>query len=296
MIKDLLEGKPFRHPLHPFLVHFPVGLFVLSLLLDLASLAAPGVPGLVRGAFYTIIVGLVTALIAAIPGFVDYSEIRRDRPGKTVATAHMLLNLLMVALYAVNLGLRVSLVDEPKTPMAPLILSVIGVIILSISGYLGGHMIYSDGIAVGRHRRKVPIPEETLHFSASGVSHNPADASAGLAFVPTIPVDRLRNKETLRVQIDDEVMVLAKLEGSFYAFQEFCTHRFGPLSEGSFHDDEVQCPWHGSCFDVRTGRVTHGPAKVDLKTYPVQIRDSRVCVGMRKPSAGEETPEQKKAA
>ncbi len=296
MLKDLLEGKPFRHPLHPFLVHFPVGLFVMSLILDIASLAAPGVAGLVRGAFYAIVVGVVASLIAAIPGFVDYSDIRRDRPGKNVATWHMVLNLSMVAIYAVNLGIRASLLDESRVPLAPFILSLVGVTILGVSGYLGGHLVYSEGIAVGRHRRKVPMPEETLHFSTTDLASSPADVAAGLAFVPTVAVDQIRNKETLRLQIDNEVMVLAKIEGSFFAFQEFCTHRFGPLSEGSFRNDEVQCPWHGSCFDVRTGRVTQGPAKVDLKTCPVQVRDGKVCIAVPKPSAGEQPQEQRKAA
>ncbi len=296
MLKDVLEGKPLRHPLHPLLVHFPVGFFILSLLLDLASLIVPGTPGLVRGAFYTIVVGLATALIAAIPGFVDYSEIRRDRPGKGVATAHMILNLLMVALYAVNLGARVSLLDQPQTPLGPLILSAIGVTLLLTSGYLGGHMIYSDGIAVGRHRRRTPMPEDTLRFSSIDIASNPADLAAGLTYVPTISPDHLHDRETLRLQIDNEVMVLAKLEGNFYAFQEFCTHRFGSLSEGSFKDDQVQCPWHGSCFDLRTGRVTKGPAKVDLKSFPVQIREAKVCIGMRKPPAATDFDRQQKAA
>ncbi len=296
MLKDLLEGKPFRHPLHPLLVHFPVGLFVMSLLLDLASLVVPGFGGLVRGAFYTMILGLIAALIAAIPGFVDYSEIRRDRPGKTVATAHMILNLFVVALYAVNIGLRAGVLDQPQTPLAPLVLSLIAVALLGISGYLGGHMIYADGIAVGRHRRETPMPGETLYFATAGLASAPSNAAVGVIFVPTIAADRLRNKESLRLQIDQEALVLVKLEGNFYAFQEFCTHRFGPLSEGCFRNDEVQCPWHGSCFDVRTGRVTQGPAKVDLKTYPVQVRDGKVCVGLRRASGGEQIEERKKAA
>ncbi|HWQ90784.1 MAG TPA: DUF2231 domain-containing protein, partial [Clostridia bacterium] len=94
MLKDLLEGKPLRHPLHPMLVHLPIGLFLLSLLLDLASRIFPETPGLVRGAFYSMFAGVIGALLAAIPGLVDYTEIRRDRPGKQLATTHMILNLL----------------------------------------------------------------------------------------------------------------------------------------------------------------------------------------------------------
>lgn len=73
-------------------------------------------------------------------------------------------------------------------------------------------------------------------------------------------------------------MTIANLDDELYAFQEFCTHRFGPLSEGHFHNHEIMCPWHRSCFDVRTGKVTQGPAKVDLKTYQVMVQDGQICV------------------
>jgi Rieske Fe-S protein len=69
--------------------------------------------------------------------------------------------------------------------------------------------------------------------------------------------------------------------GQLFAFQEFCTHRFGPLSEGSFHDGEVQCPWHGSCFDVRTGKVTRGPATVNLKTYRVMVTEGTIHIDLQ---------------
>lgn len=277
MLKDLLEGKPFRHPLHPWLVHFPVGLFFLSLLLDLASLAFPTIPGLVRGAYYSILIGIIGALIAAIPGFVDYSDIRKDHPAKRVATAHMILNLIVVAVYGIDLGLRSSVLDAPKTPLPPLILSLIGIGLLSVSGYLGGRLVYDDGIAVGRHRRRTDTPDETLQFSTADI---PDGESGGTVFVPIATLEKLGDRETLRVEIDGVVMVLAKFEGSFFAVQEFCTHRFGPLSEGVVKDGKVECPWHRSCFELRTGKVAKGPAKVDLKTFPVEVRDGKICIGV----------------
>jgi len=97
MLKDFLEGKPLRHPLHPMLVHFPIGLFLLSFFLDLASLAFPFVPNLVRGSFYAMLLGVITALLAAVPGFVDYTDIRSDHPAKRIATIHLMLNLIVVA-------------------------------------------------------------------------------------------------------------------------------------------------------------------------------------------------------
>ncbi len=277
MLKDFLEGKPLRHPVHPMLVHFPIGLFILSLLLDLASLAFPSVPNLVRDSFYAMLVGIITALFAAVPGFVDYTDIRSDHPAKRTATAHMTLNLLVVALYGINLGVRSSMLADSKIPLLPLVLSLVGVALLSASGYLGGRLVYDEGISVGRHKRRTPTPEDTLHFSAAHFAQN---EQSDVIFIPVPEAERLQEKETLRAEIDGQVITIAKIDNHFYGFQEFCTHRFGPLSEGSFEGFNVQCPWHNSCFDVRTGKVTNGPAKVDLQTFKVEMRDGKICVGI----------------
>jgi len=276
MLKDFLEGKPLRHPIHPMLVHFPIGLFVLSLLLDLASLAFANAPSLVRDSFYAMLLGVTTALIAAVPGFVDYTNIRSDHPAKRTATAHMILNLIVVALYGINLGVRSSSLADPRISLLPLVLSLVGIALLSASGYLGGRLVYDDGIGVGRHKRRTPTPETTFHFSTANLPEN--QESGDIVFVPVPAAERLGDNETLRVEIDGQVLAIAKIDNNFYAFQEFCTHRYGPLSEGSFKDFNVQCPWHNSCFDIRTGKVTQGPAKVDLKTLRVELRDGKICV------------------
>ena len=277
MLKDFLEGKPLRHPLHPMLVHFPIGLFLLSLLLDLASLAFPSVPNLVRDSFYAMLLGVITTLIAAVPGVVDYTDIRSDHPAKRTATTHLTLNLIVVALYGINLGVRSSSLVDPKISFGPLILSLVGVGLLSVSGYLGGRLVYDAGISVGRHKRRTPTPESTLHLFMANLASN---ENSDVIFVPIPEADRLGERETLRVEIDGQVITIAKIDQDFYAFQEFCTHRYGPLSEGGFQDFKVQCPWHNSCFDVRTGKVTQGPAKVDLKTFKIEMRDGKVAVGL----------------
>jgi len=271
MLKDFLEGKPFRHPLHPMLVHFPIGLFFLSLLLDITSFVFPNVPNLVLASFYAISLGVVTALLAAVPGFADYTDIRRDHPAKRTATAHMTLNLIVVALYAINLAVRFSAdVDLRVHPLA-FSFSLVGVAVLSISGYLGGQLVYDDGIGVGRHKRHMPPPRDTIHLTV------PIPGADGV-FVPIMAAQQLRERETLRVEIGGQIMTIAKIENQLFAFQEFCTHRFGPLSEGKFEGFNVQCPWHNSCFDVRTGKVTKGPARVDLKILKVEMREGKVGV------------------
>lgn len=277
MIKDALEGKPVRHPLHPFLVHFPIGLFTLSLILDLISLRYP-LDGLYRGAFYAIVLGVICSLVAAVPGFADFFDIRKDHRAKPKARLHMILNLIMVVIFVVNAWIRGQDLFFLRTPIVPLVLSIAGVILLSISGYIGGAMIYDDGIAVGRHRRQTRTPVETI-----GIALPPnlrAERATGAQMVAVADADSLCEGESLRVDLSGTVIAVVKLDGAFYAFQEFCTHRFGPLSEGCLKDGQVECPWHRSRFDVRTGKVLHGPAKVDLKTYPVHIRQGKVCIDL----------------
>ena len=273
MLKDFLQGKLFRHPLHPMLVHFPIGLFLLSLLLDLASLVRPSAPNLLTGSFYAMLTGVITALLAAVPGLADYTVIRSDHLAKRTATLHMTLNLIVVALYGINLAVRSSLLTAPRIALVPLLLSLVGIALLSVSGYLGGRLVYDEGIAVGRHKRRTPTPKRTLHFSATDSG-----------FVPVPEAERLREKETLRTEIDGQVIAIARIDNQFLAFQEFCTHRFGPLSEGCLDGCYVQCPWHNSRFDVRSGKVVQGPAKVDLKTYKVETRDGKVGVLLDKRS------------
>ena|SRR5258708_308553 len=147
----------------------------------------------------------------------------------------------------------------------PLFLSLAGIALLSVSGYLGGRLVHDEGIAVGRHKRRTSMPSCTLRFSAT---------ESG--FVPVPEGEGLRERETLRIEIDGEVIAIARIDNLLFAFQEFCTHRFGPLSEGCLDACYVECPWHNSRFDVRTGKVVQGPAKVDLKTFNVEIRSDRV--------------------
>ena len=263
MLRNLLQGKFFQYPLHTMLVHFPFGLFGLSLFLDSIAWLVQPANALLRGAFYTLAAGIGMALLAAIPGLVDWTTLRADHPGKKTATLHLLLNLAAVSLYLLNFFLRLGRLNATTPPVFPFMLSVIGLSILSLSGYLGGRLVYENGIGVGRHRRWTDTPRQTIYASAT--------VTAPRGWIPVANAGSLGEGETLRVEVEGTVMAICKLEGAFYAFQEFCTHRGGPLSEGSFQSGQVQCPWHGACFDVRTGQVMRGPAKVALRTYPVMI-------------------------
>jgi len=74
MLKAFLQGKPFGHPLHPALVHFPIGLFILSLMLDLTSYLLDASNSVVRASFYAMAFGIVGALLAAFAGLAPASS------------------------------------------------------------------------------------------------------------------------------------------------------------------------------------------------------------------------------
>ena len=272
-LKDTMQGRPLRSPLHPALVHLPVALLPLGVLLDLASWL-PGLAdaGLVRAAFLAIAAGLGTGLLAGVFGLVDYVDIRDDHPAKKTATLHLVLNVLALGLFALGLGLRHGALEAARTPPLPLVVSLVALGVLAWSGYLGGHLVYGDGVGVGRHRRRTRLPPATLHPPREAAG--PAGEAEQL---PVADAAALREGETLRVEIDGFVATLARTSsGAVCAFQEFCPHRFGPLSEGCIEGDEIVCPWHQSRFAMRTGRVVRGPAKVDLRTLRAEERDGRI--------------------
>jgi uncharacterized membrane protein/nitrite reductase/ring-hydroxylating ferredoxin subunit len=268
MFKALLQGKPFGHPLHPALVHFPIGLFFLSLGLDIASYLSNASSNLFQASLYVMGLGIVGGILAVMAGLADRSDIRSGHPARKTVNLHMVLNLSALGLFVLNLFLRLRQFDLAVTPIY-LLLSAVGVGMILFSGYLGGTMVYDDGVGVGRHRRYTRLPRETIRVRGQ------ADRDG---WVPVCNESGLGDGETLRVDYDDNIIVIARQGEEVYAFQEFCTHRYGPLSEGRVQDHRVVCPWHRSCFDMRTGKVVEGPAKVDLKTYAATIRAGKILI------------------
>lgn len=269
MLKSILQGRFLRHPLHPALVHFPIGLFLLSLVLDILSFVQAESNDLFRASFYAMAIGIGAGILAGISGLADRADVRSDHPARKIVNLHMVLNLSALGLFAINLWLRGQQLELTRTPLLPLLLSLAGAGMILFSGYLGGTLVYDDGIGVGRHRRTTRMPGRTIRVS---------NRAAEDGWLPVCDDSELQERETVRVVCDGNIIAIAKQEGQVYAFQEFCTHRYGPMSEGEVKDYEVMCPWHRSCFDIRTGKVTQGPAKVDLKTYSAKVRDGKIFV------------------
>lgn len=135
-----------KHPIHPMLVVFPVGLWIFSLVCDLIGLTVADPAVWFTVAFYTMAGGLIGALLAAVPGLIDvmYYEWRQPQV-KRIALAHMAINLSVVALYIINVVMRLGTPDNVRIPI---LLSLIGVCMLAVSGWLGGQLVHVHGVGV----------------------------------------------------------------------------------------------------------------------------------------------------
>jgi nitrite reductase/ring-hydroxylating ferredoxin subunit len=84
-------------------------------------------------------------------------------------------------------------------------------------------------------------------------------------------VAELQPGQVKLLYLEGKRIAVYNVAGEYYATQDECTHADGPLSDGELKDTQVICPWHASCFDVRDGAVTCGPAEEGLKTYRVIV-------------------------
>jgi uncharacterized membrane protein len=139
-----MRARIGKHPIHPMLIPFPNALWIFSLVCDVVYLLGWGGPVWMDIAFYSLAAGILGALVAAPFGLVDFLSVS-DPKVKSIGKAHMIINLSLVAIFAIDLWLRVQ-----GMPIGgwPVVLSVLGVIGLGVSGWLGSEMVYVHGVAV----------------------------------------------------------------------------------------------------------------------------------------------------
>lgn len=100
-------------------------------------------------------------------------------------------------------------------------------------------------------------------------------------FVKVASTDEIPPGIMRKIEASGEEILVANLDGKYYAINNVCTHVGGPLDEGRMQGTEVQCPWHGSRFDMRTGEVKGGPARLPEPSYEVRVQGSDILVKLR---------------
>jgi nitrite reductase/ring-hydroxylating ferredoxin subunit/uncharacterized membrane protein len=241
------------------LVAFPIGLWVTALIFDLIGVAQ-GNAGLWAAGFYCVIAGCIAAVLAAMPGAVDWFTVVPPRSSaKRRGLVHGSLNSIALLLFiyiAYRLGSPISRPDGLTVS-----LMVAGVVLLGISGWLGGTLVYRNQIGVDhRYAGAGKLKERSL----SGWDR------------PICNQSELADGQMLLARVGTERIVVGRCSEGLFAFNDHCTHRGGPLSDGVLVDCTVQCPWHGSQFDIRTGRVVAGPAEQKIQVHELEIRNGEV--------------------
>jgi nitrite reductase/ring-hydroxylating ferredoxin subunit/uncharacterized membrane protein len=252
------------HPIHPALIPFPFAFLTGAFVFDLAGRLADRAAWWTTGA-HLALAGIATALLAAVPGLVDYVRtVPPDSTAKRRATKHMAANLSAVALFAAGWWLRGDSAVEPG--VAILGLEGVGVALLAVGGWMGGTLVNRNQIGVD-HR-----------YAGAGKWREASLAARPAGPVPVARADELAVNQMKLVRVAGRRLVLARTEQGYAAFDDRCTHRGGSLADGAMICGTVQCPWHGSQFDVRTGAVSAGPAAQPIRVYRTEVAGDDVAI------------------
>lgn len=100
-------------------------------------------------------------------------------------------------------------------------------------------------------------------------------------FVRVADTKDIQPSRMKEVEVNSEKVCLANVEGKYYAIGNVCTHLGGPLAQGKLEGYEVQCPWHGSRFDITTGKVVRPPATRSEPTYEIKIENDNILLKKR---------------
>lgn len=249
--RTFLNGTWLGHPLHPAITDIPIGAWLLTAILDIVWLAAPSTNAwAARGAEATALVGILAALAAAVTGLADWSDTYGGE--RTVGLYHAGLNTLALVLYVISLVLRLGIGTGESVVAA--VLGFIALATVLVAAYLGGDMVFGKG---------------------TGVNHT-AWPEGSHEYVPVLPVAEMSEHALRRVEVAGVPVVMLKIGPKFVALAATCSHAGGPLDEGELQGDVVQCPWHGSRFRMRDGKVLTGPATFSQPRYDVQVRDGMI--------------------
>ena len=96
-------------------------------------------------------------------------------------------------------------------------------------------------------------------------------------------IDEVLEDEPKAVQIGNDYIALYKIDDTFYATDDICTHEFASLAEGFVDGDCIECPLHAGKFHIPTGKAMAAPVTEDIRTYPVKVEGGEIFVNMAKP-------------
>jgi nitrite reductase/ring-hydroxylating ferredoxin subunit/uncharacterized membrane protein len=251
------------HPIHPILIPFPIAFFTATLVADGISLIYPDYNYEIT--HYLHLAGIIGAVAAAIPGLIDYIHtVPPASSAKKRASTHALMNSGMLLLFIISYFMRINKIESYL-----LIPEIPAFILMLIAGWHGGTLVHRNLIGVDMRYAEAGKWQERNIQEQEGI------VELGLT------TDLKANQMKL-IHLKNKRIVLAKTETGFVAFDDRCSHKGGSLAGGMMICNTVQCPWHGSQFDVEDGEVKAGPAKEKILTYPLIIEGTKILIDVSK--------------
>jgi nitrite reductase/ring-hydroxylating ferredoxin subunit/uncharacterized membrane protein len=253
-VKDALSGTWLGHPLHPLLTDIPIGAFTSAAILDFL-----GGRKARTASEILIAMGIASALPTALAGLSDWSDAHGGE--QRIGVVHAAAQLTGLACYMASLQAR-----RHGHHYRGKFLALAGMSVMSVGAYLGGHLVYSEGLGVTHTLGQEPPMEWTPVLDAASLPEGK-------------PVGVVASGATV-------LLYRGAGETAPRAIGGRCTHAGGPLPEGEIQDrlpgaECVKCPWHGSVFRLADGTVVHGPASVPEPVYDVRVEDGKIEVRLR---------------
>ncbi len=244
-VRNFLHGTWLGHPLHPAITDVPLGAWTAATIFDIYE-ASTGDDALAAGADTAVKVGLIGAGCAAVAGFTDW-HFTYEKP-RRVGALHALINVAATACYLGSWWQR-----RQGDRRAGLTSGFVGYGLSILGAYLGGHLVFNERI---------------------GVNHAPEELPT--KFTAVMAEKDLTEGKMHKAEVDGVPIFLVRKEDHIFAMAEKCSHLGGPLSEGKFDGETVECPWHYSKFAIEDGRIIAGPAAYRQPCFEVRVRAGKI--------------------
>jgi nitrite reductase/ring-hydroxylating ferredoxin subunit/uncharacterized membrane protein len=242
-IRDLLNGRWLGHPLHAAVTDVPIGLLVGVVILD--------VLGQPTAADIALVGTIIFIALSAVVGLADYSE--TEGRALTRATLHASLMTVGLVVLIISALLRTG---APVDRSAPIVLSIVGLLIVTAGAFVGGDVAYVFGNMVSRHAFRGP-GTKWVRLETGGVT----DLTTLPEATPT----------KMKAGVND--LVVVRMGDTLHAMHNVCAHAGGPLNEGRLVDGCIECPWHFSRYRLTDGLAVQGPTVYDQPSYEIRAAE-----------------------
>jgi nitrite reductase/ring-hydroxylating ferredoxin subunit/uncharacterized membrane protein len=244
--RNLVHGTIIGHPLHPMITDIPIGAWTVTATCD--ALDAIGNVRFRDAADASLVIGMLGAVGAAVTGLADWSDTTGEP--RRVGMAHAILNSSALACYIASLAAR-----RAKARGLGIAVAYAGYALMGTAAYLGGEL--SLNLQLGVKHTAIPI--------------EPPDGFSRVIGAAALDTGDMQPAELTNIPV-----LITKIRGRVHAVSGVCTHRGGPLAEGTRDGNCVRCPWHHSSFSLEDGSIADGPATFPLARFATHVRGNDV--------------------